>query len=95
MKLYWTNRCKDNGFRCPKCQLIMADAKGQMPVDSKNHRVQMMDGQVKCVACNTTVGYFPRSKDATGLPVKFGWTSKVLDNIEYVTPIEQKEVSYG
>ena len=91
MKLYWTNKCIENGYRCPHCQLLMGDSKGQMPKDSKNHKMSFLDGQVKCVACNTTVGYFPRGKDEDSIPVKFGWTSKMLNTIDYVTAIEQKE----
>ena len=91
MKLYWTNKCIDNNFRCPNCQLMIGTPEGQISKDRKNYRVQPLDGQVKCVVCNTTVGYFPRGKDPGSMPVKFGWTAQVLANIEYVTPIEQKE----
>jgi hypothetical protein len=94
MKLYWTNKCKENNFRCPYCQLIIGNADGQLPAKGKNHRVQPLDGQVKCVVCNTTVGYFPRGKDANSMPVKFGWTAKILDTLDYVTAIEQKEVHH-
>ena len=91
MKLYWVNRCKDNGFKCPNCQLLMGDISGQMSATSKNHKISMLDGQVKCVACNSVVGYFPRGKDPHSLPVKFGWSAQILDTLEYVTPIDQKE----
>ena len=91
MKLWWTNKCKDNGFRCPNCQLILGTADGQMPATSKNHRIQLLDGQVKCVACNTTVGYFPSKSELCGEKIKFGLTEKILDNVDYVTPIKQKE----
>ena len=91
MKLYWTNKCKDNGFRCPNCQLLIGNKDGQLPIESKNHRVQPLDGQVKCVVCNTTVGYFPRGKDSNSMPVKFGWSATILDTLDYVTPIVQKE----
>ena len=91
MKLYWINKCKDNSFRCPKCQLLQADEQGQMSATCKNHRISMIDGQVKCVACNSVLGYFPRGKDENSLPVKFGWSAMILDTLEYVTPIEQKE----
>ena len=91
MKLYWTNRCIENGFSCPSCQLMIGDKNGQLPKASKNHKIQELDGQVKCVACNTTVGYFPRGKDEHSMPVKFGWSAKILDTLEYVTPIDQKE----
>ena len=91
MKLYWVNKCKENGYRCPKCQLLIGMESGQMPKDSKNHKISMLDGQVKCVACNSVVGYFPRGKDADSLPVKFGWTATILDTLDYVTPVEQKE----
>lgn len=90
MKLYWTKKCIENGFRCPNCQLLIADSKGQLPVSSKNHRVEKLDGQIKCVACNTTVGYFPRGKEPDGLPVKFGWSVDILNSIDYITPIDQK-----
>lgn len=90
MKLYWTKKCIENGYRCPHCQLLMADNNGQMSASSKNHRIQPLDGQVKCVACNTTVGYFPRGKSPNGMDVKFGLTTKILDNVDYVTAIDQK-----
>lgn len=95
MKLYWIKKCIENGYRCPHCQLIMADANGQMPFDSKNHRIQMLDGQVKCAACNTTIGYFPRGYELHGDRAKFGLSEKILDSVDYVTAIDQKEKRYG
>ena len=91
MELFWTNRCKENGFRCPKCQLIMGDKNGQMPVMSKNHRIQWFDGQVKCVACNTTIGYVPSKSKICGKVVEYGMSEKILKNVEYVTAIEQED----
>lgn len=91
MNLYWTNKCKNNGFRCPKCQSMLGDAFGQMPINSKNHKIELLSGQVKCVVCNTTVGYFPHKSIILGKKVRQGMTEKVLSNVEYVTPIEQKD----
>lgn len=91
MKLYWTNKCIENGYRCPHCQLLVGNSNGQMSKDSKNHKLSLLDGQVKCVACNTTIGYFPRGKDADSLPVKFGWSAKILDTLDYVTAISQRD----
>ena len=91
MNLYWTNKCKDNNFRCPKCQLIIGDKDGQMPISSKNHRIQMFDGQVKCVACGTTVGYFPHKAKIDGEYIRQGLSLMVLNSVEYVTPIDQTE----
>lgn len=91
MKLYWTNACKDNNFRCPNCQVLIGDKDGQMPINSKNHKVQMFDGQIKCVVCNTTVGYFPHHTMIQGTCVRAGMTEKILDNVDYVTSIDQEE----
>lgn len=90
MKLYWVNKCVENNFRCPNCQNMIGDKSGQMPIDSKNHRVQMFDGQVKCSVCNTTVGYLPHNTVVSGEMVKLGMTPKILDSIEYVTAINQE-----
>ena len=92
MKLYWVNKCKDNSFRRPKCQNMIGDKSGQMPLSSKNHKVQMFDGQIKCVVCNTTVGYFPHRTFIFGEPIRQGMTTKILDNIDFVTPIDQKGI---
>lgn len=89
--LYWTNKCKDNNFRCPNCQCMIGDKDGQMPITSKNHKIQMFDGQVKCVVCNTTVGYFPHKSKIGKESVRQGLTARILNSVEYVTPIEQKE----
>ena len=90
MKLYWTNKCKDNNFRCPTCQNMIGTKTGQMPISSKNHKIQMLDGQVKCVVCSTTVGYLPHKTEINGMKVKQGMTEKLLNNFGYVTPIEQE-----
>lgn len=90
-KFYWTNKCKENGFRCPNCQSMIGTKSGQMPIASKNHKIQFFDGQVKCVVCNTTIGYFPHRTFISDEPIKQGMTSKVLDSVEYVTAIEQEE----
>lgn len=95
MNLYWINKCKDNNFRCPNCQNMIGNKDGQMPIASKNHKIQMFDGQVKCVVCSTTVGYFPHHSIIDGISVKGGLTTKILDNVEYVTPIDQKEFKNG
>lgn len=91
MKLYWTNKCRDNGYRCPNCQCLIGDKDGQMPKASKNHKIQMFDGKVKCVACNTTIGYFPYDSEIDGTKVRQGMTEKVLDSVEFISAIEQKE----
>lgn len=91
MNLYWTNKCKDNNFRCPKCQNMIGTKDGQMPISSKNHKIQIFDGQVKCVVCGTTVGYFPHKAKIAGECVRQGATVRILDSIEYVTPIAQEE----
>jgi len=91
MKLYWTNRCKENGFSCPSCQLVMGTKNGQMPIDSKNHKVQMLGGTIRCVVCNTVIGYLPTSTEFQGEKVRMGMSAKVLDNVDYVTPIEQED----
>ena len=91
MRLYWTNKCKDNGFRCPICQNMIGNKDGQMPMTSKNHKIQMFDGQVKCVVCNTTVGYIPHKTKINGEPVIQGMTARILNSVEYVTLIEQVE----
>ncbi len=91
MKLYWFNKCIDNNFRCPKCQCLLADKDGQMPKDSKNHKLQMFNGKVQCVACGSTVGYFPHKSIINGEKVRQGMTAKVLNSIEFITGIEQKE----
>ncbi len=91
MKLYWTNSCMGNNFRCPNCQNMIGTKTGQMPKASKNHKIQMIDGQVKCVVCNTTVGYFPCKSVINKEKIKTGLTTKILDHVEYVTPIDQEE----
>lgn len=91
MKLYWTNKCKDNNFRCPKCQNMIGTKSGQMPANSKNHRLQQFDGQIKCVVCGTTVGYFPHNAMINGKSVRQGISEKILDTVDYVTPIDQEE----
>lgn len=90
MKLYWTNKCKDNNYKCPNCQLEMGKD-GQLPKSSKNHKIQMFDGKVRCVACNTTIAYFPYNSVIDGEKIRQGMTSKVLDSVEFITPIEQKD----
>ena len=90
MKFYWTNKCKDNNFRCPGCQNLIGTTKGQMPQNSKNHKVQMLDGQVKCVVCNTTVGYFPHGTPIDGGKIKVGMASQILDAVDFVTAIDQE-----
>ena len=92
MKLYWTNKCKDNNFRCPNCQNMIGDKNGQMPISSKNHKIEWLSGQVKCVVCGTTVGYFPHKSVICGKKIRQGMTSKVLDSVEYVNAIEQNEL---
>lgn len=91
MNLYWTNKCKDNNFRCPNCQCLIGDKDGQMPFASKNHKIQMFDGKVKCVVCGTTVGYFPYNSKIGDSKVRQGMTEKVLDSVEFITPIKQNE----
>ena len=91
MNLYWTNKCIENGYRCPKCQNRIGDANGQMPLNSKNHKVQLLDGQVKCVACNTTVGYFAHGTLVDGGKIKVGMAAQILDTVDFVTAIEQGE----
>ena len=91
MKLYWTNKCKDNNFRCPNCQNMIGTKTGQMPINSKNHRVQVFDGQVKCAVCGTTVGYFQHKAIIAGEKIRQGMTERVLNSVEYVIPIEQEE----
>lgn len=91
MNLYWTTKCKENNFRCPNCSNMIGDKNGQMPVNSKNHRIQLFDGQVKCAVCNTTVGYFPQKSEIFGVRIKQGMSEKVLNSIEYVTAIEQED----
>ena len=91
MNLYWTNKCKDNNYRCPKCNNMLGNKDGQMSKSSKNHKIQMFDGQIKCVVCNTTVGYFPHKSVIDGEKIRQGLTIKVLNSIEYVTPIDQEE----
>ena len=91
MNLYWTNKCKDNNFRCPKCQNMIGTKSGQMPINSKNHKIQTLDGQVKCVVCGTTVGYFSHKSIVNGEKIRQGMTDKLLNNFGYVTPIDQEE----
>ena len=91
MKLYWTNKCIENGYRCPKCQNMIGTKDGQMPISSKNHKIQMLDGQVKCVVCDTTVGYFAHGSLIDGGKVKIGMAAQILDTIDFVTAINQKE----
>ena len=90
-KLYWVNKCKDNNFRCPNCQNMIGDKSGQMPKSSKNHRVQIFDGQVKCVVCGATVGYFAHHANVLDTHIRQGMTDKVLATLGYVTAIEQDE----
>ena len=91
MKLYWTNACIENNFRCPNCQNMIGTKTGQMPKTSKNHKIQMFDGQVKCVVCNTTVGYFPYNASIDNEKVKQGLTSKILNTVDYITAIDQED----
>ncbi len=91
MKLYWTNKCKDNNFRCPNCQCMIGSKDGQMPIASKNHRIQMFDGQIKCVVCNTTVGYFAHGSKVYTQTVRQGLSASVLKQLEYVTPVMQED----
>lgn len=91
MRLYWTNKCKDNNFRCPTCQNMIGTKEGQMPISSKNHKIQMFDGQIKCIVCNTTVGYLPHKTKIGDGYVRQGMTIRILNSIGYVTPIEQTE----
>lgn len=91
MKLYWVNRCKDNNFRCPTCQNMIGTKDGQMPKASKNHKIQLMDGQVKCVVCNTAVGYFPQGSIISDTRISQGMSTTILNSVDYVTPIDQKE----
>lgn len=91
MNLYWTNKCRDNDFRCPKCQSMIGTKSGQMPISSKNHKIQAFDGQVKCVVCGTTVGYFPHKSVVAGEKIRQGMTERVLKSVEYVTPIDQED----
>ena len=77
MNLYWTNKCKDNNYRCPKCNNMLGNKDGQMSKSSKNHKIQMFDGQIKCVVCNTTVGYFPHKSVIDGEKIRQGLTIKV------------------
>ena len=92
MNLYWTKKCMDNGFRCPKCQNMIGDKAGQMPMSSKNHKIQIFDGQIKCVVCNTTVGYFAHGTKIGDAYVRQGMTLKVLDTVDYLSAIEQEGV---
>jgi hypothetical protein len=71
--------------------LIIGDKDGQMPISSKKHKIQMFDGQVTCVACGTTVGYFPHKFKINGESIRQGLSLVVLDSVEYVTPIDQTE----
>lgn len=91
MNLYWTNKCKDNNFRCPKCQNMIGNKYGQMPANSKNHKIQAFDGQVKCVVCGTTVGYFPHKAIVAGAKIRQGMTDRLLNNFGYVTAIDQED----
>lgn len=70
---------------------MIGDKHGQMPINSKNHKIELLSGQVKCVVCGTTVGYFPHKSMISGNKIRQGMTEKVLGSVEYVTPIEQKE----
>jgi hypothetical protein len=70
---------------------MIGDKSGQMPVASKNHKIQMFDGQVKCVVCSTTVGYFPHKSKIGKEYVRQGVTARILNNIEFVTPVPQEE----
>ena len=91
MKLYWINKCKDNNFRCYKCQNWLGNPDGQMPAASKNHRIHTIGGTVRCVVCDTVIGYIPNGTEYRGEKVKLGMAEKILENVEYVTAIEQKE----
>lgn len=89
--LYWTNKCKDNNFRCPNCQNMIGTKDGQLPKNSKNHKIQIFDGQIKCVVCNTTIGYFPYKSKIGNEHVRQGISAKILNHVEYVTPIDQED----
>lgn len=91
MKLYWTNKCRDNNYRCPNCQCMLGDKTGQMSKASKNHKIQMFDGKVKCVVCSTTIGYFPHGSKIDNEKVRQGMTEKVLDSVEFISPIVQND----
>lgn len=91
MKLYWTNKCKDNNFRCPNCQCMIGSKDGQMPIASKNHKIQMFDGQVKCVVCGTTIGYFAHGSKVCTQTVRQGLSVNVLKQLDYVTPVMQED----
>lgn len=91
MTLFWTNKCKENNFRCPNCGNMIGDKNGQMPISSKNHKIQMFDGQVKCVVCNTTIGYIAHKSEINGIKVRQGVSEKILKSIEYVTGVEQED----
>ena len=91
MKLYWTKKCIDNGFRCPYCQNMLGTKDGQMPAASKNHKVQMLGGTIRCVVCNTVAGYLPTGTKFQDDTVKFGMSEKILENVDYVTAIDQEE----
>ena len=91
MRIYWTKKCIENGFRCPNCQCMIGDKSGQMPLASKNHKIQWLDGQIKCVVCNTPVGYIPHGTKIGSSEVRQGMTIRILNSVSYVTPIEQTE----
>ena len=91
MKLWWTNKCKENNFRCPYCQNMIGNKDGQMSKSSKNHKIMTLGGTVKCVVCNTTVGYFANNSLINGELIKMGMADKVLENVDYVTAIQQKD----
>lgn len=89
-KLFWTNICIENGFRCPNCQNMIGDKSGQMSPLSKNHKIEPLTGQIKCVVCGTTVGYFAHASGMSGVSYRLGMSEKVLDTVEYVTAIPQR-----
>ena len=91
MKLFWSNKCIENNYRCPNCQTMLGDKNGQMPIDSKNHKIEWLSGQVKCVVCGITIGYFPHKSVIQGHTIRQGMTSKTLSTVKYVIAVEQKE----
>lgn len=91
MRFFWVNKCIENDFKCPKCQMPIGD-NGQLRTTYPNYVIQTFDGgQVKCAFCNTLIGYFP-DKALIGLDaVQHGMSDKILENVDYVTPIDQEE----
>jgi hypothetical protein len=70
---------------------MLGDKKGQMPKASKNHKIQMFNGKVECVVCNTIIGYFPHGSKIDNEKVRQGMTEKVLNSIEFISPIVQND----